>query len=592
MPPEYRARLSQLISDLEIKQSELIETKTKLIKTETELIGTKTKLIETKTELDEKYSELIETKTVLHEISLEKLLKQGVPKCKFLRNSDSYHTSNHKPALIEIKDDIIQSILLNENIQPKTTDEKGKLLTSTYLTTYKDVNKEHYASEITIHNFVVTLLSDILKLANKKESLSLLQEKSISTLTNVGCMEKMAPDVWLIKTISGRPISVIEVKSPKNDDTATASVLNDTMVIGQLFDYMLKPNSFHGQTDIIGVVTDFNYWRVCWFPHSDEYMSDSIPTKSRILDSTDRKLHGTSLINVYKNPNLIKILIAIIMKSVDAKIYSVPLLSCDRHYIRFQTENTGANWNWEYLKNEDIKSMNLTLNYPKITNNRSSTNVKEIFTASIIVLRYYNGGEESNVFLGLNKVGNMFVVKQFLKIKDFEKEENLWQKINLIKCLSKKFYNGIESLIMPFVYTCTKQKSDNDKNQVSFNFELYDWCFEDGAKPESMVQIDSINKQVENVLKLKPNLKNCKNIAEQLIEDIARKGYIHNDLHWRHVGLLPIYDKSNTSDNNDLQIIDLKPVLIDLASVTEFKREKSLIQAAISKMKKKLLILD
>ena len=62
----------------------------------------------------------------------------------------------------------------------------------------------------------------------------------------------------------------------------------------------------------------------------------------------------------------------------------------------------------------------------------------------------------------------------------------------------------------------------------------------------------------------------AKDVASAAISKVAHKGYIHNDVAWRHVALLPVFKKSDDSSSRQCDILSsLEPVLIDLVSVKE-----------------------
>lgn len=42
------------------------------------------------------------------------------------------------------------------------------------------------------------------------------------------------------------------------------SVLDNENVLGQLFDYMKRLESFYGLQHIFGIIIDYVYWRICW----------------------------------------------------------------------------------------------------------------------------------------------------------------------------------------------------------------------------------------------------------------------------------------------------------------------------------------
>ena len=50
--------------------------------------------------------------------------------------------------------------------------------------------------------------------------------------------------------------------------------------------------------------------------------------------------------------------------------------------------------------------------------------------------------------------------------------------------------------------------------------------------------------------------------------ELAEKGYIHHDLHGRHIGLLPIYYNPTSNCNTDHEMIDLKTNLFTTNFIT------------------------
>ena len=65
-------------------------------------------------------------------------------------------------------------------------------------------------------------------------------------------------------------------------------------------------------------------------------------------------------------------------------------------------------------------------------------------------------------------------------------------------------------------------------------------------------------------------------VAIMAIKELAKSQFLHEDIEWRHVGLLPIIE-------NDI-IVDLKPVLIDLYSVVSCVDEEFAIKTMSEKL--------
>ena len=67
---------------------------------------------------------------------------------------------------------------------------------------------------------------------------------------------------------------------------------------------------------------------------------------------------------------------------------------------------------------------------------------------------------------------------------------------------------------------------------------------------------------------------NPRMVAKEALEALASKGFAHGDLHWRHVALLPVYDKTKL-------LWRVKPILIDLTHLTacnEQERESIVLE--------------
>lgn len=71
----------------------------------------------------------------------------------------------------------------------------------------------------------------------------------------------LRPDIWVMLA-NGVPIGVVEVKVP------SVGILNNPKVHGQIFDYMLRLQSFFGVQDVFGLVSTYESSRIFWFPQS------------------------------------------------------------------------------------------------------------------------------------------------------------------------------------------------------------------------------------------------------------------------------------------------------------------------------------
>jgi len=75
-------------------------------------------------------------------------------------------------------------------------------------------------------------------------------------------------DIWFV-TVSGVPVGVVEVKKPPLNFAHSAAALNNMLLAGQVYDYLLRLKSFHGLRHCFGIATNYLSWRIFWLP-SDE----------------------------------------------------------------------------------------------------------------------------------------------------------------------------------------------------------------------------------------------------------------------------------------------------------------------------------
>jgi len=146
------------------------------------------------------------------------------------------------------------------------------------------------------------------------------------------------------------------------------------------------------------------------------------------------------------------------------------------------------------------------------------------------------------------------VIKTFFHENECSIEYDIWKNIYKVNTIKQNIYGKL-SLIMPFVFTCVK---DNNTKKWNFNFDMNEWCCEPGAISDTGNWFNNINEQV-NILRASIDISPV-SVAKAAITHLAELNYIHKDLDWRHIGLLPILDNNN-------KIINLKPALIDLTSV-------------------------
>jgi hypothetical protein len=77
------------------------------------------------------------------------------------------------------------------------------------------------------------------------------------------------PDMWIIKDPHGLPIGAVEVKKPSHDVEAATNLMDNQYVLGELYDSMCQLKNFYNVPLAIGILTTGNDFRVCWFGEDD-----------------------------------------------------------------------------------------------------------------------------------------------------------------------------------------------------------------------------------------------------------------------------------------------------------------------------------
>ena len=70
-------------------------------------------------------------------------------------------------------------------------------------------------------------------------------------------------DLWVMRS-GGVPVGVVEMKKP-----GRRNAVNSASVAGQIFDYMQRLRSFHGLDHVFGIVATYREWRIFWLADTD-----------------------------------------------------------------------------------------------------------------------------------------------------------------------------------------------------------------------------------------------------------------------------------------------------------------------------------
>jgi hypothetical protein len=393
-----------------------------------------------------------------------------------------------------------------------------------------------FSNEAELGDFIRAILRDVFNGLGMRQLLSLSYETALG------------PDkgnVWVVRTKSGVPISVIEAKLP------SPGKLSNDKLLGQVFDYLSNLRNNFGQCEVFGILTTLEHWRVCWLPDSDSFAASIEKNPKQAPDLTSafpvkttlNRVLSASRIYDMNDPHLLKVIGTVLTKSLESQYRRVSLLSPLRSYVALHRDF----WTWEATTEKSLQSHPLTLRLPV-----------EQQELELKVLRWFNGGADGQVCLALTSSNQLVVVKRFHEDDKCLKEFNLWKTVNGVGVLQIQLVNS-QCLIMPFVFQCVETEKG-----IEFNFDLSSWGKEKGSAFEDDASFDVWTTKINDFMKTRQLT--AETTLVEAVDGLVSKLYVHRDLDWRHVGLLPQLSFSDENQSEEI-IIGMKPVLIDLSSV-------------------------
>ena len=352
------------------------------------------------------------------------------------------------------------------------------------------------------------------------------------------------PDLFILMDSQNRPILAIEVKSPDEN----GEILNNQFVQAQMFDYLVSLKSFYFNGVVYGILTTMKHWKICWLDDTNNSaISDrilkTVTAKKIILKN---KIMYSSEIYQHNHKNLAKIIVSVIMKSYYAEIDPVNLFDVNRTYIKLTSEN----WMWKRYNLEQIEKWYQDVNFRFPHDGIGAGNSKEFS-----ILRYFKTNKMTKVRLVISGAGNIIVIKQILDEQIIQQEMDCWISINNVTEVKIITLNSRPCLIIPFVFNASYKYDNNlDKFVSYFDFDLKYWCFQDrNVHSDIPNKLKKIQLQLEE-LNEKYQYK-VDEVAKIAIKNAASQKYVHYDLEFRHIALLPVFE--------DEDLVELKPVLID-----------------------------
>ena len=414
-----------------------------------------------------------------------------------------------------------------KNFSPLTSIEVGKIKakTSALLSRGQD---QSYFSEADVVTCCNSYIWDIVKACDLEEFLSVNRETNIFSCK---------PDICVINYMEV-PIGAFEVKKP------TVDLMNNVLLMGRLFDYMMMVRSFSGLKCVFGVITDFNTWRICWFPDCDAAATSDvlIDLDTLTMDpntGTNRKLHvskiytggGGTAENVYE--------LSIAMMSLLLKMdhsfkgrESVQLVSENRPYIKLTNDQFHYQSGLQYA---------LNFSFPD-----------EV--SEFILLRDYHGGRDGRVWLTCTVSGNLCVLK-FPNTGDVEKAEleaENWRTMgfqNVRVCtLNKK-----AAIVMPFAFNF------NDDGKIVADLDTWSLA----GYGTAIEGWEDVSRFLETV--------DFNNALGHCITAFAERKLCHNDIEARHVAIVYVPEAVSVLERKFIY------TFIDLSDVTKYESEEEAV---------------
>ena len=131
---------------------------------------------------------------------------------------------------------------------------------------------------------ICQIISDVFKDVTRECNLN-----SLWVIQEMGTFE-LHRNIWLVY-LSNTPVGVMVVKKPGD------GVLENKFVMGEVYDYLMHLHNYHGLEQMIGIVTTYREWRVCWLDTNETnalvHKPVSIPLEEVSANRTETKRKWT-----------------------------------------------------------------------------------------------------------------------------------------------------------------------------------------------------------------------------------------------------------------------------------------------------------
>ena len=413
--------------------------------------------------------------------------------------------------------------------------------------------------EQNIQSFVEDVIRDAILLSGCDLDVFLEVKLSIT--------DHLIPDVVIFKK-KGVIVGICEVKQPsmKRDDLSH-STLRD-----QMGNYCQVARNCLGLLMPIGIMTTYNEWKICWLSSADNIANATTMEDIQNLnvsvtgaEAEDHpKFHETDVFR-YDNPALIEALVSAVIKMNNVPIAPTrTILQQDEGGRRkFGCANiSSSTFIWSVLPSE-VSKLSFELPAPQSKN--------------YYLLQDFHGGADGRVWLSMNGKGRLCVLKFSSSPDLLSGEAKIWNEVWGISARNIRLLDS-PAMLMPFVFHGCILPG----NRVGFR-PLGSWL-------SGEFNVDSIlnNAEVDADFDRKSVTEYYNDpdkVAREALQVLAHAGYQHNDLHWRHVALLPY--KDDVLSSNKWKV---RPILIDVCRLTAIDRKdvESVIHYGLEQLKVEL----
>ena len=421
-----------------------------------------------------------------------------------------------------------------------------------------------YSSESMVQEHVMDVLQDILQISGLVKSVTLIKEIETG---------RQIPDIWVLLDSNGLPICICEVKMP------TKGILADPVVLGQVFDYMVMLRAMYGLRDVFAIITTYTEWIIGCLPDTSERAA-SLNEKPHFSENSGiddlNALEKCRTMNVsdifrYSDVNLIPNLVSLLRKCLHARFSPVKLFSNQRKYYRL-CETTKAKEDMTETIFEKFPSSLKAFTLVPPTEK----------TKLFFILRQFHSGGDGEVVLACSAGGNLCVIKFNFDPDKALQEVELWKTLYNVNTVFVKNFgrDGRQAIVMPFAFHFQEGNTSFD-----FDLQLQLWSkYPNTMDRDEVVPLVEEEIGSDSGLRLALNSLDKNKVASMAIQTIAGKGYKHEDVHWRHVAVVPVFNKDSNGTLNWDDI--LKPVLIDLSRVSKCEDTRSSEKQMLASLEK------